>query len=230
MNPISELFVDTKRSIKLFSDIYLSTIADKKHKPRLLLIGSYGSPFLRSVNKMAKEVGINSRIMNHLPPVIGNCKVVVDKETCSTVTALPAKADVDRLYNPGTSCVMEAVYCLLHLTMNLKGKNITIVGRGHAVQGLAERLLSENATVTVAHSYTKDLYEAMHDRDIVVLATPTISDVPRAKLVLDIGGALTQEQIEELPTSGIYEKGIGKLTNAILLSRVAGTWVDITGV
>ena len=64
----------------------------------------------------------------------------------------------------------------------------------------------------------------MYDRDIVVLATPTISDIPQADMVIDIGNALTKDIRKELPANCLYVDKIGKLTNAILLARAAGVY------
>lgn len=220
----------TSNLIKILSTTYLDEAVASDYKSDLLLVGSHSSPFLRSVNRLAKEVGIDTYILSYLPSLIGNCKVVVDRETCTTaVTNLPAEADVDNLYNPGTSCVSYAAYTFLEAFADLssptglEGKTITVVGEGHAVKGLAEGLVKSNATVTVAHSHTKNLAETMYNQDIVVLATPTVMEPPRPKeLVLDIGGALNPALIKKLPVGCKYEGHIGKLTNAVLLSRVAG--------
>lgn len=219
----------TSNLIKILSTTYLDEAVASDYKSDLLLVGSHSSPFLRSVNRLAQEVGIDSHIMSYLPPLIGDCKVVVDRETCDTVVHLPAEADVDNLYNPGTSCVSYAVYTFLEAFADLssptglEGKTITVVGEGHAVKGLAERLVESNATVTVAHSHTKNFAETMYNQDIVVLATPTVMGLPRPKeLVLDIGGALNPALVKKLFVGCKYEGHIGKLTNAVLLSRVAG--------
>lgn len=214
--------------VKAEAQSYLNEVAVKTHKPSLLLIGSNSSPFLRSVYQLAQEVGMDAHILSYLPPLIGDCKVVVDRETCDTVVHLPAEADVDNLYNPGTSCAAEAAYEFLFDTVALEGKTVTIVGRGHAVQGLAEKLLELNATVTVAHSHTKDLYKAMNGQDVVVLATPVVPAFPLAnELVLDIGGTLPKEMIDQLPPGCQYEGRIGRLTNSILLARAAGVYYEI---
>lgn len=207
---------------------HLNAVAAKSDKPSLLLVGSHSSPFLRSVNRLAQGVGVDSHILSYVPPLLGNTRVVIDHETHPGVTTLPAEADVDNLYNPGTSCVSEAAFEFLFDTVALEGKTVTIVGRGHAVKGLAEKLLGLNATVTVAHSYTKDLYRAMNGQDVVVLATPVVPAFPLAnEMVLDIGGTLPKEMVEQLPPGCQYEGRIGKLTNSILLARAAGVYHEI---
>lgn len=214
--------------VKAAAQSHLNEVATKTYTPSLLLVGSHSSPFLRSVNRLAQEVGMDAHILSYLPPLIGDCKVVVDRETCDTVVHLPAEADVDNLYNPGTSCVAEATYELLSALMDLDGKTITIVGRGHAVKGLAEKLIESNSTVTIAHSHTKDLYKAMNGQDVVVLATPVVPAFPLVnELVLDIGGTLPKKMVDQLPPGCQYEGRIGRLTNSILLARVAGVYHEI---
>lgn len=211
--------------INVSADMYLSEAAKKNNKPGLLLIGSEGSPFLRSLNRVARGyAGYDSIILNHLPSRIENCKVIIDKETCIGVTSLPVEADVDNLYNPGTSCVAEATYNLIDDMTDIDGKVITIVGGGHATKGLAYKLIKKGAIVTIAHSHTKQLFGAMYGRDIVVLATPTISAIPQADMIIDIGNALTKDVRKELPANSLYVGKIGKLTNAILLARAAGVY------
>lgn len=54
---------------------------------------------------------------------------------------------------------------------DLAGKHAVVVGRSHLVgKPLAQLLLGENCTVTMAHSYTRDLPEHTRRADIVVAA------------------------------------------------------------
>ena len=77
--------------VKAAAQSHLNEVATKTYIPSLLLVGSHSSPFLRSVNRLAQEVGMDAHILSYLPPLIGDCKVVVDRETCTTaVTHLPA--------------------------------------------------------------------------------------------------------------------------------------------
>lgn len=56
--------------------------------------------------------------------------------------------------------------------INLEGKNIVIIGRSNIVgKPLSALLINENATVTVAHSKTKNLKEITKKADIVISAT-----------------------------------------------------------
>ena len=215
--------MNTTEIINLLSQQYIQNIKAKKYKPSLLLIGSHKSPFLWAVNRMAEQAGIYSHILSYLPSLLSRTKVVIDRETYVGEVELCPEQDVDNLYNPGMSCVAEAAYEVLSNCFALDGKVVTIVGRGHAVQGLAEKLIALSATVTIAHSHTEDIGLAMKNTDIVVLATPVIKAIPDAKeLVLDIGDAMSPDMVDALRPGCQYESHIGKLTNAILLARVAG--------
>lgn len=60
---------------------------------------------------------------------------------------------------------------LLDHLKNLSGKKAIIVGRSNIVgKPMAALLLSENCTVTIAHSKTKDLNEEVKKNDIVIAA------------------------------------------------------------
>lgn len=58
-----------------------------------------------------------------------------------------------------------------HLGADLSGKNAVVIGRSNIVgKPMASLLLAANATVTIAHSRTKDLADVARNADIVVAA------------------------------------------------------------
>ena len=69
-------------------------------------------------------------------------------------------------------CTPAGVIELLkHYQVTLAGKNALVVGRSDIVgKPMAQLLLQENATVTTAHSKTKDMNEHLRHADIVVAA------------------------------------------------------------
>lgn len=77
--------------------------------------------------------------------------------------------------------------------IEISGKNVTIVGRSNIVgKPLAIMLLQENATVTVAHSKTKDLAAATKNADVVVSAVGragliTQDMIKQGAVVVDVG-------------------------------------------
>tara|TARA_B100000700_G_scaffold286215_1_gene340892 strand:- start:1181 stop:2068 length:888 start_codon:yes stop_codon:yes gene_type:complete len=57
------------------------------------------------------------------------------------------------------------------LDINLQGKNAVVIGRSNIVgKPMAQLLLKESCTVTIAHSKTKNLEKVCQDADIVVAA------------------------------------------------------------
>lgn len=177
---------------------------------RLLLLGSYESVFLKAVKRKAD-------LQYPCPPYKA---VVVDRETVPSDIKLAAEVDIDHSYSQGMSSVSQATLALLLALDLVHAKDITIVGRGHAVQNLAKYLTLGNATVTVAHSKTKSLLRATMNRDVVIYATPTITkDISynTRDLVIDLGNSIPHPDRFNCP----YVNRIGQLTVSVLLNRFA---------
>tara|TARA_Y100000589_G_scaffold332352_1_gene392250 strand:- start:7828 stop:8745 length:918 start_codon:yes stop_codon:yes gene_type:complete len=63
------------------------------------------------------------------------------------------------------------IILLKHLPINLSGKKALVIGRSNLVgKPIANMLLKENCTVTVAHSKTKNLIEECKEADIIIAA------------------------------------------------------------
>ena len=89
---------------------------------------------------------------------------------------------------------------------NLSGQNAVIIGRSNIVgKPVAQLLLAENCTVTIAHSRTKNLEDTVRAADIVVAA------VGRAEMVkgdwIKPGATVIDVWINRIPAP---EKGVGK--------------------
>lgn len=75
----------------------------------------------------------------------------------------------------------------------LEGKRAVVIGRSNIVgKPVAQLLLNENATVTIAHSRTKDLPEVAKEADILVVATGLAKFVKKdyikpGAVVIDVG-------------------------------------------
>ena len=66
---------------------------------------------------------------------------------------------------------MGCMKLLSQITDDLSGLNAVIIGRSHIVgRPMAELLLQKNATVTIAHSRTKNLTDLLKKADIIVAA------------------------------------------------------------
>lgn len=71
------------------------------------------------------------------------------------------------------ACTPRGVISLLkYYNITLKGKDVLIINRSNIVgKPLAQLFLKENATVTIAHSKTKDIQKKIESADIIVTAT-----------------------------------------------------------
>ncbi|MEV0060858.1 bifunctional 5,10-methylenetetrahydrofolate dehydrogenase/5,10-methenyltetrahydrofolate cyclohydrolase [Nocardia sp. NPDC050718] len=136
---------------------------------------------------------------------------------------------------PATS---EAVVELLkHHGIALQGRVVTVVGRSNIVgKPLAQLLLAENATVTVAHSRTADLAAVTTPADIVVAAAGRIGlvtgkHIGDGAVVIDVG---TNESADggivgDVDAATVDGKaaglspvpgGVGPVTTALLMRHV----------
>lgn len=173
------------------------------------------SPFLRSLMRKADKFEIKYAVNSMTSPAN---KVVADKETAEPFY-MSEEMDLDNLQHDGTSSVSEAIYMLLDRLDLIHGKDITIVGRGHSVKGLAGWLIHGGATVTVAHSETKSLLTATKGKDVVIYATPKLDKLiayDTESLVIDLGGAVEHPGWFNCD----YVSGIGRLTVSVLINRL----------
>lgn len=92
------------------------------------------------------------------------------------------------------------------LGMNLAGAEAVVVGRSNIVgKPMAQLLLSRNATVTIAHSRTRDLAEVVGRADVLVAAVGKPEMIKGAwikpgALVIDVG-------INRVPAEGLTASG-----------------------
>lgn len=180
------------------------------------------SPFLKAVSRKCDKFGIDwFEVYPSVRPRFQSSCTLFDKETCGKQFILLPHEDIDKTQHIGISCVAEAIYLLLKELNLISGKNITIVGRGHSVKGLAEKLIENDATVTVAHSKTESLIGATLSKDVVIYATPKVKKIvafDTNTLVIDLGSCITNPHwfyCEYLNGSAI-----GKLTVSVLLNRL----------
>ncbi|WP_067659469.1 bifunctional 5,10-methylenetetrahydrofolate dehydrogenase/5,10-methenyltetrahydrofolate cyclohydrolase [Nocardia harenae] len=139
------------------------------------------------------------------------------------------------VFAPATA---EAVVVLLKRHgIELTGKHVAVVGRSNVVgKPLAQLLLAENATVTVAHSRTADLAAVTATADIVVAAAGRAGliraeHVREGAVVIDVG---TNEGpdgsiVGDVDTDSVRGRaaglspvpgGVGPVTTALLMRHV----------
>jgi methylenetetrahydrofolate dehydrogenase (NADP+)/methenyltetrahydrofolate cyclohydrolase len=117
------------------------------------------------------------------------------------------------------------LYLLNHELGTVSGLNAVVIGRSNIVgKPMALLLLAESATVTIAHSKTRDLPEAVRDADIVVAA------VGKPEMVrgdwIKPGACVIDVGINRLPT----EDGKGRLVGDVAFDEAAEVAAAITPV
>ena len=92
------------------------------------------------------------------------------------------------------SCTPKGIMQMLRISgTDLSGKNVTVIGRSNIVGKPVSILCqSQNATVTMCHSRTKDLNHKLSDADVIIVAVGVpkfISgdQIPEGAVVIDVG-------------------------------------------
>ena len=115
------------------------------------------------------------------------------------------------------------------LNVNLSGAEAVVVGRSNLVgKPIAQLLLGRNATVTIAHSHTRDLAATVARADVVVAAVGRPGMIrgasiklgaagqPKTKLVGDVAFA---EAIDRAGAITPVPGGVGPMTIAMLMEN-----------
>lgn len=142
-------------------------------------------------------------------------------------------------------CTPKGIIKLLHFAgVDIAGKEAVVVGRSNIVgQPVAKLLLDANATVTVAHSKTKNLAEVTRRADILVVAVGrerfvTADMIKPGAVVIDVGvnrdtrngklcGDVDFEEAQNVaaaitPVPG----GVGPMTIACLMENTVEAFVN----
>ena len=149
------------------------------------------------INKLNEDASVTGIILQSPVPTH------IDFDKCSGL--IKASKDVDgfteeNIYNLYLGndtimpCTVKGIIRLLeYYDIPLEGANVVIVGRGNIVgHPLSLALINKNATVTVAHSKTKDLSNVTKNADILISATGvahliTLDMVKPGAVVVDVG-------------------------------------------
>lgn len=135
-------------------------------------------------------------------------------------------------------CTPKAILALLaEYKIDLNGKKVLIIGRGTTVGRPLSILISQkptNATVTLAHTATKDLTELMKSADVIIAALgkphfvkPEM--VKNGAVVVDVGITRTESGLLGDVDPNVKEVasylapmpgGIGPMTRAMLLTNL----------
>lgn len=248
-----ELAADIKKTIK-------ESIARCAFKPTLDIVTIGDDPasasYVRGKIKDCEEVGIKA---NHitLPADVTQEGLNCAMDLCGgdgVILQLPLpkhldadealkyilnNQDVDGLKpaSPYVPCTAMGIEHWLMSNYTLEGKHVVIINRSNLVgKPLAKLLIEHDATVTMCHSKTRDIWMHLQQADIVVTAVGqpnfiNYSDVSPNTVVVDVGinrvnGKLCgdwqptemdkRDNITVTPVPG----GVGLLTRVALLSNV----------
>ena len=204
-------------------------IAKNGRKPRLCIAGKVSEltdgdlQYINGIRKYADEIGVEI-----VPPLYNSYidgAVYVGK---SWEKANFLAKDIDHVSKNGSfMCVTEAVFRILRRELTcVDGLNALVIGRGKVGQQISRMLIRDNATVTIAHSYTdsESLRWYVHSADIIVIAgasgltiEPYATD-EKTPIVIDLtgGNAVNHDGFSDV----LVVKHIGCLTRAILMDRL----------
>ncbi len=121
------------------------------------------------------------------------------------INAIKAEKDVDGLHPTNAGLLAQGHDCLVSCTpagvmamlkaydIEIAGKSCVVIGRSNMVgKPVAQLMLKENATVTIAHSKTRDLPQLCRTADILIAAIGranfvTANFVKPGAVVIDVG-------------------------------------------
>ena len=133
-------------------------------------------------------------------------------------------------------CTPNSVLKLLkESNVEIKGKNVVIIGRSNIVgKPVAQLLLNEDATVTICHSKTENLKEISKNADILIVAigrAKFINEeyISEKSIVIDVGTSSVDGKITgDVDFEGVVSKvkliskvpgGVGALTTTLLINN-----------
>lgn len=135
-------------------------------------------------------------------------------------------------------CTPKGIMTLLEYNqLNIAGSNCVVVGRSNIVgRPMVELLTKANATVTLCHSYTRNLKEICKQADVLVCAIGipkffTAEYIKDGAIVIDVGmnrdengklcGDVDFENVMKMPNGAItpVPGGVGPMTVATLMEN-----------
>ena len=167
-NPASQIYVNNKRKTAEIIGIKSNVIKYPKTVTE--------DELLNKIHELNKDENTNA-ILVQLP-----LPEHISKE--NVINIIDPRKDVDGFtpYNFGKlfsgekpyvyPCTPKGILLLLEeYNINLEGKHVVIVGRSNIVgKPMLQMMLNQNATVTICHSYTKNLSEITKTADVLISA------------------------------------------------------------
>ncbi|TCL59898.1 methylenetetrahydrofolate dehydrogenase (NADP+)/methenyltetrahydrofolate cyclohydrolase [Kineothrix alysoides] len=195
---------------------------------------------LSLIEELNKKVDVNGILVQlPLPEHIDEDKVIATISPEKDVDGFhPQSVGALCIGQPGfVSCTPAGIIQLLKRSgIEISGKECVVIGRSNIVgKPMALLMLRENATVTVAHSRTKDLKEVAKRADILIVAIGkpkmiTKEYVKEGAVVIDVG--IHRDENKKLCGDVDYEDvaavcswvtpvpgGVGPMTIAMLMNN-----------
>ena len=231
-DPASKIYVRTKKrraeKMGIIQDIYQMS-ADTKQEEALALI-----------DKLNADPAINGLMVQLPAPKQIDADALLERIDPNKDVDGLTPANIGHLWmgnhfvEPATA---EGIIALLkHYEIPLEGKNVVIIGRSNIVgKPLAALMLEQNATVTIAHSRTKNLGEITKKADVLVSATGQAflvkaDMVKDGAVVVDVGmNHVDGKLVGDVDFDKVKEKtsyitpvpgGVGPLTVQFLMETV----------
>lgn len=232
-DPASKLYVNIKR--KTCSEIGIGSILVDLDK------NITKSKLLDEIEKLNKDKSVHG-ILLQLP-----LPRDLQPYTSEFIEQIDPIKDVDGLHpiNRGklfdynedfVPCTPKGIVTLLeHYNIEIQGKNVVIINRSNLVgKPLIFMLLKRNATVTVCHSYTKNLDGYTKKADILIVAVGKSKFITKEKvkegvIIIDVGISRENGKLSgDVDFEGVFDKcswitpnpgGIGPMTVSFLLQN-----------
>jgi len=232
-DPASKLYVNIKR--KTCSEIGIGSILVDLDK------NITKSKLLDEIEKLNKDKSVHG-ILLQLP-----LPRDLQFYTSEFIEQIDPIKDVDGLHpiNRGklfdynedfVPCTPKGIVTLLeHYNIEIQGKNVVIINRSNLVgKPLIFMLLKRNATVTVCHSYTKNLDGYTKKADILIVAVGKSKFITKEKvkegvIIIDVGISRENGKLSgDVDFEGVFDKcswitpnpgGIGPMTVSFLLQN-----------
>lgn len=189
MNPASAVYVRNKEKACEYVGITSRTLALPEETTE--------EELLKVVNDLNEDKAVNGILVQlPLPKHIDESKVLL---------AIDSNKDVDGFHpvNVGKMVIGEETFLpctpagiiemLKRTDVEISGKECVVIGRSNIVgKPMSMLMLKENATVTIAHSRTKDLKEVTKRADILIAAIGkakfvTADYVKEGAVIIDVG-------------------------------------------
>lgn len=188
-NPASRVYVNNKKKACEYVGINsLEQVFQEDVSEEILL------DFIDKLNKNNNVHGILVQLP--LPKHIDESKVIERINPAKDVDGFSAM-NVGKLwlgqYDLAPCTAMGVIELLDYYNIDISGKHCVVVGRSNIVgKPMAALLLERNATVTICHSKTKDLYKHTKEADILISAVGkpkfiTWGLVKNGAVVIDVG-------------------------------------------